>query len=251
MKFLEIPFIPKAKVSLCAVSESNKKIIENLKNLGVNPIIITACPDLSIPVNSHADMLIHTVGGNRVYVSGEYEYTTELRKYGFCVEMIDKKLSSVYPNDVLLNIANINGNIFCNEKIYKSNLMDYYKRNANKIIFVNQGYSKCSTCIITECAIITSDTSIYNAARINGFDVLKIREGFISLPGYNHGFIGGCSGLIDKNILAFTGNIKEHPDYFEIKAFAQNYNINLLSLTNNTLNDIGGIIPLMEKTDFF
>ncbi len=247
MKFLEDPFIPKSKVSLCAVSEADKEVIESLKNLGIKPIIVTACPDLAAPVNSHADMLMHCVGGNRVYVSGEYGYTEELRRYGFCVEIIYKKLSSVYPNDVRLNIVNLNGNIFCNKKVCDSSLTDYYKRKGKKIIFVNQGYAKCSVCIINKHAIITSDTAIFNAAKLNGFDVLKIREGFINLPGYSHGFIGGCSGLIDKNTLAFTGDIKKHPDYFEIKSFTQNYNIELLSLTNKTLNDIGGIIPLMEK----
>ena len=76
--------------------------------------------------------------------------------------------------------------------------------------------------------------------------MLKIQKGFISLPGYDYGFIGGCCGKLSKNILAFTGKIESHPDYNNIKDFCRNYNVNVLSLTNDDLLDIGGILPIAE-----
>ena len=75
-------------------------------------------------------------------------------------------------------------------------------------------------------------------------DVLLIRQGYIELPGVDYGFIGGSSFKVNKNTLAFTGNIKLHPDYNNIKSFAHNHNVELLSLTENTMIDIGSIIPI-------
>ena len=112
-----------------------------------------------------------------------------------------------------------------------------------KIINANQGYTKCSTCIVNENAIITSDKSIYKSCR-NEMDVLLIRKGYIELPGTDYGFIGGSSFKYNRNTLVFTGNIELHPDYESIKSFAQNHNVELLSLTENTMIDIGSIIPI-------
>ena len=75
-------------------------------------------------------------------------------------------------------------------------------------------------------------------------DVLLIRKGYIELPGVDYGFIGGSSFKYNRNTLVFTGNIKLHPDYESIKSFAQNHNVELLSLTENTMIDIGSIIPI-------
>lgn len=120
--------------------------------------------------------------------------------------------------------------------------------NFNKeIVAVRQGYARCSAAVVAEKAFITADESIYRAAVNIGYDVLKIREGYIKLPGYSYGFIGGCSVLLDKNQLFFTGDIKRHPDYDAIKSFAANHGVFLNILDNCALTDIGGMVVLTEK----
>ena len=68
----------------------------------------------------------------------------------------------------------------------------------------------------------------------------------IQLDGYDYGFIGGCCGFIDKNTLVFSGNVKLHKNYEDIKAFAGNYKVDVVSLSNEMLYDIGGILPVKE-----
>ena len=75
-------------------------------------------------------------------------------------------------------------------------------------------------------------------------EVLAIRPGYIALPGYDYGFIGGCSGLLKKNLLVFNGNISLHPDSDSILSFCKNHGTDVYSLSKGVLTDIGTITPL-------
>ena len=90
------------------------------------------------------------------------------------------------------------------------------------------------------------DEGISRAALSLGLDVLKITPGYIELPGYEYGFIGGCCGKISKNELAFTGKLDGHPDREKILAFLAEKRISPVFLTDGPLFDAGGIIPLCE-----
>ena len=59
-----------------------------------------------------------------------------------------------------------------------------------------------------------------------------------------YGFIGGASGLFDEGMLVFNGNIKTHPDYNNIKYFCTNHHVNIYSLHDGELEDIGSVIQL-------
>lgn len=106
---------------------------------------------------------------------------------------------------------------------------------------MRQGYSKCSTCVVSQNAIITADTGIYKAAESNGIEVLCINNDGIHLRSGRIGFIGGVSGLIDKGTLAFNGDINRHSDSNIIKDFCKNKNVEIVCLKDGELEDIGTI----------
>ena len=101
--------------------------------------------------------------------------------------------------------------------------------------------------VVNDNAIITADNGIFYSCKKHGFDALKIRPGYVVLPNYDYGFIGGCCCKLNYDILAFTGKVCEHPDYEKIKSFLHNYRINILELTNKPLLDIGSMIPITQK----
>lgn len=198
-------------------------------------------------------MQILHLGDNRIaLLSGNDEFNDKIKNefsnHHLDITFTKGKITEFkYPDCVKLNFALVGNNSigcfkYCDENILKA--LESYKK-----INVSQGYAKCSTAIVGENAIITSDVSIYKTAQLYGIDCLKISEGNIYLCERYGGFIGGTCCLIDKNTLAFTGDIKRHPDYIEIKAFCSNYGVNLLSLTDNILCDVGGIVPLLQMGD--
>lgn len=249
MSFIKIPNLPESDIVLAAVSGTYRPIIEALNKKGIEAVEVKACKNLSDAVNAHADMLMHHLGENKVVLQKGQDYLKcRLEEHGFDVIPSYSIISNIYPKDVILNAARVGNYLFCRPDVLDSAIRDYCERNRVQIVAVKQGYSKCSTAIVNENSVITSDPSIYTAAKKVGLDVLKIRPGYIQLDGYEYGFIGGTCGLIGKNKLAFTGDIRHHPDYKEIYSFCLKKNIEITILTNGMLMDIGGILPLKCNT---
>ena len=114
---------------------------------------------------------------------------------------------------------------------------------------VGQGYTRCSACVLGENAIITADPSISEAAERAGLDVLRIQPGHISLPGYEYGFIGGCTGLLGPGLLGVCGCLENHPDGGRMLDFAEAHGVRVLTIPtpDGRLWDIVGIVPLAES----
>ena len=78
--------------------------------------------------------------------------------------------------------------------------------------------------------------------------MLKIRPGYIDLPGFDYGFIGGASFKISDTKLAFTGRLDSHPDAELITEFASLHNVDIVYITDKPAFDIGGVIPITEAS---
>lgn len=239
-----IPNLPDDNAKLVVMSTNNKELVNRVEELGIKVLSSENLGKLLIFEQYHTDLQFLHYNKDTVFVLNECtSLKGNLKKYFPNVIEISKNIEKDYSNNVMLNCVVLNDKLICNSKTIADEVLQVAIKDNLKIINVNQGYTKCSTCIVNENAIITSDKSIYKSCR-NEMDVLLIRQGYIELSGVDYGFIGGSSFKVNKNTLAFTGNIKLHPDYEIIKSFAQNYNVELLSLTENTMIDIGSIIPI-------
>lgn len=248
MKFLNTPNLPSGRVRVAAIGSAYPAIHNVLETIGIQCVYIQKHKRLQDPVSCHADMILHHLGENNILAAkGEVHTFLELQRLGFRCEYISSLLDSIYPNDVLLNACRIGNLLLCNTKVISREILDYCNKNKIEVEHVNQGYTKCSVCVINENAVITADQAIARICRNNNIDVLEIHPGNIILEGLSYGFIGGCCGLIDKNLIAFTGNIEAHPDGASIKSFLNSYDMEYISLLNSELIDIGGILPLMEE----
>ena len=216
---------------------ADKRIFDALKQEGFETLPLTTFDVLETPVDTHADMLLLSVG-DVVFVHKDYKIDLSTFKN---VIQIDEPMGAKYPSDVLLNIAIVGKNVFANTKYASKTVLEYLKKHDFAIHHVAQGYAHCSTCIVGENAIISADTSIIDAAKKVGVDTLKIDEGHISLPPYNHGFIGGACGSHGDKIY-FCGSLDTHPNGNEIRDFCLKHGKNAISLTDMPLNDIGGIL---------
>ena len=215
---------------------SDKKIVDALKQEGFEVTLLPPFSALENPVNTHADMLLLALD-DTVFVHQNYEIDLD----GFeKIIKIDEPISNKYPNDVLLNIAIVGKNAFCNTKFASKTVLKYLEENNFSIHHVAQGYSHCSTCILSDNAIISADKGIVEAAKMVGIDALLISSGHISLPPYNYGFIGGSCGAFGDKIY-FCGALNHHPDGSKIRDFATKHKKNIVELTSSPLADIGGL----------
>lgn len=245
-KFIDNPNLPQNKITFCAVSSLYPELLSALQKYKIRCFGITPNPNLQYPVCSHADMQLHHLGGKELIIADNLAQSELLQKEGFHFYATEA-LEPEYPGDIKLNAARIGNLSIANQNCISPSIIKNCADNQISSIHTQQGYTKCSICILNEKAIITSDPSIAKAVNATDLDVLVIVQGFIEIEQYNTGFLGGCCGKIAPNVMAFTGDLSLHPNYHEIKLFFQKYHIEIVCLSDHKLIDIGGIIPLKEK----
>lgn len=252
MHFLSNANLPQSPAHTVVMSGEYPQLAGRVEELGIHVIQTRPCFSLPFPERYHADMQCLYLGQEQLIVLKECRILQErLREQKIPFFKAENNIeANEYPYHVLLNCLVMEQHIFCNKKYIDSKVIKISEKINKDVVSVRQGYARCSTAVVAEKAFITADESIYRAALNIGYDVLKIREGYIKLPGYSYGFIGGCSVLLDRNQLLFTGNIIQHPDYDSIKSFAANHGVFLDILDNCELTDIGGIVVLTEKETY-
>ena len=247
LHFINTPNLPTGKVSNLIMSDYIPELLQEIQHYGINVIIPDKLNNISGAEAYHADMSIcHIIDDKFVIAKNNKGLIDKMKLLNADIILSSNQICGKYPDITALNVCIFGNNIICNVHYTDKKILEFCQENHFKILHTNQGYAKCSSTVVSNNALITADESIYNLCKKNNIDVLKISDGGIKLDGYNYGFIGGCCGFIDKNTLAFSGNIKLHKDYLNIKDFASNYHIDLLSLSNQILYDIGGILPIIE-----
>ena len=214
--------------------KANSILCSYLTSLGYEIKYISTKDVVADPVSSHPDMFMCKLG---VSDSSPIYYGQ------------NSKLGPTYPNDIIYNCCGT-GKFFIHNLKYTCPQLRLMADSLGMIpINVNQGYTKCSTVIVDEYSIITYDKGIAQECEkysSKGLETLLVSPGNIVLDGYNTGFIGGCSGRVDKQII-FNGNLELHPDFHKIKDFIESRNLQCVWFPEYPLTDIGSIISTGEE----
>ncbi len=218
---------------------AGEEAVEKLRGLGVEPVPSFHSEKLAEAVCTHPDMTILHLGGDEFICAPDAADYYENVLHPARIKRGKAEQGLMYPEDIPYNIALLGELAFLNEKTAQAEI-----EHGRKTVHVRQGYVKCNVCVITENAVITSDTGIWRAARENGVDALLISAGHIELPGMNYGFIGGAAGLIAPDTLAVNGDISTHPDADKITAFCARHGVKITALRQGALIDIGSILPI-------
>ena len=217
-----------------------QEIENNLIKLGLRPVKLQGCVGFGEihPINYHPDMFCFKLRNNTwIFYKSAYKNNQEiLDSLGLDIITTPDPISGEYPHYIGLNCARVGKYLICAAK-YSHPLIVGDNSDIIDIIDVKQGYARCSTCVVRD-AIITADRGIYEQFPA---EKLLIEAGHSELYGYDHGFIGGCSGFFENKLL-FTGDIKSHPDYKKIKDFCDCRSVEIVSLSQEKLRDYGGIL---------
>lgn len=241
------PNIPEERVKIVVIDyRADKDIVLTLNNMGIETIKTECCNELYDAINGHPDILMHHVGGNSIVLAPNIYNKMALKfiKKGFAVTKGAAWLLRNYPQNIAYNVLRIGKYAFHNTKYTDRQIRLLYEEMDIKLIHVNQGYTKCSVCVVNENAAITSDIKIAKTLELYDIDTLLIKPGDIELIGLNYGFIGGASSLISKSEIAFTGCISHLKDYKRIINFLDAKGVKVILLSNKKIIDIGSIIPL-------
>lgn len=230
---------------MLAVTDSRipQKCRDALLARGFDMITLPPFSALDPRVASHPDMLMLPLG-DRLFVHKDYYHSAKSKIDIICSAarlslcLTDDRTEASYPFDISLNIANIGAHLIGLRNRMAKAVLAYAENIGQPIINVKQGYAKCATVILGDKAIITADPLIEAAGHSLSLDVLRITEGHIALDGYDHGFIGGASGVY-RNTVFFCGSLVSHPDGNRIASFCQSHGFEAVCLSEDLLYDVG------------
>ena len=242
--YLKHPNLPQNKVAYVFLGQNNVHLLsKSLEKYGINICSVEEDIRLDKRVSNHTDMLVFHMGLNQVIFSKKQpHFPFEDTK----ITVSQSNIAENYPHDVALNAVIVGKNIICNPKYTDKTILEYAHRLQMNIIAVKQGYSKCSVAPVSRNAIITDDRGIADSANNAGIDVLYIDKRFILCNGFDYGFIGGACGMIDKNVLAFTGVFNDTSIRNNVETFLSKYGVYAEYLTDKPMFDVGSIIPYVE-----
>lgn len=229
------------KKPVTVILGNHGKVIEKLTEKGIRCVILEDNGDIDFSVRNHADMSAYMLSGGKILLDKRQKKAAkELESLGFTVCFIEENICGAYPDDILLNAAKVGSKVICLKKHISEEIIS----DAEEIISVRQGYSKCSVCVVNDNAIITDDRGIYEKCK-NVFDVLLVSKGDILLENQNYGFIGGASSKIGGKI-CFFGSLENHRDGEKIKEFLKKHNTAYECLFEGELIDIGGALEVFS-----
>ncbi len=242
------PFIPYKKPRYALIDyRAGDEIINFFKKLKIEPIKTLKCDDLQEPVDGHPDMVVHPVDYETFVVAPNvYDYYRNvLKSKGIKVIKGGKTLCRNYPEDIAYNVARIGRYAVHNTK-HTDQVLKYYLEEADiEFIHVNQGYTKCSTSALSDTKALTSDLLIHEKLKSYNIDCMYINPEVVLLEGYNHGFIGGCAGLINEKIFLLTGKILDKNILITLKKFIQSAGYVYDEASNGQIIDLGSMIPII------
>ncbi len=105
----------------------------------------------------------------------------------------------------------------------------------------SQGYVRCNLIHLAGKQFITSDRGIEKALKKAGMEVFYISPVTIQLPGFKHGFWGGCCGVLDRQVFV-AGNLDQLQEGRQLSGFVAASGFSITELYNGPLIDGGGIL---------
>jgi len=213
----------------------------SLKAHNIEPVILPGTDRIAVPVSGHPDMQIF-IHADTLFCHPDID-SSFLKKVDSRINIVQcgTRLSSTYPGDIPYNIACTGGAAFHRTDATEPFIRKYLNDSSVELVHVRQGYSRCSSCIISPEALITADRGIHQKAMEHGLASLLIEPGHVALPGYRYGLIGGASGMTGDTVF-FTGTVRGHPDYLRIMEFIENSGKGVVFLSDDPAIDLGSIL---------
>lgn len=198
---------------------------------------------ISEPVCYHADMILTVFDGNlfchKSYFEENKETIEKIADFGkLRIVLSDCKRNNSYPYDIAFNALTIRDKLICKKNFICPEMSEY------NIINTKQGYAGC-TALYAADTVITADKATIKACRENNISYFEISGDDILLPGYDTGFIGGACGVCEDTVYLY-GDPDTSKSGIELSEFCKSKNLQLVSVYNGPVTDIGGI-KFIEK----
>ncbi len=168
-------------------------------------------------------------------------YLAHLRKYNISFVKGKLPVGKSYPQTARYNAVVTDKFLIHNTKYTDELLKEVCIKN--EFISVNQGYTRCNLLALHDDLFITSDKGIFSQLQKRDLDVHYFLPEGILLPGFEHGFLGGCLGIVGNRIFV-TGSLSRYPEGEKLSALLASRNYEIFALYDGPLFDGGSLFFL-------
>lgn len=164
------------------------------------------------------------------------DFTCKLSKLNIHLEEGYEPVGIKYPDTARYNCVVTDDFLIGNKEVIDKKILE--QTAGKEFIHVKQGYTRCNLLPLVGNRFITSDKGIEKVLAKKGIEVLYVNPESIQLPGFDHGFFGGCCGVTG-NTVFIVGSLNHFPEGVKIREFLAGHEI--IELYNGPLFDGGGL----------
>ncbi len=152
-----------------------------------------------------------------------------------------KAALGVYPGTASYNAVVTNKYFIGNVSIVDQKIRDFSKNL--ETFSVKQAYTRCNLLPLNGDAFICSDVGIHKKLLSEGIESLFVDPKGILLPGFEHGFFGGCCGIYGNKVF-IIGSLNTMKDGHLIRSFMETHKHEVVELYDGPLFDGGSLLFL-------
>ena len=191
-------------------------------------------------IAGHPDIFFHAAPAGLIYAPNTpAAFIDILRKENIPLIKGRRPAGPGYPSTAAYNATATANRLIGNIPLLDESLTEAY--SGKEKVTVNQGYTACNL-LTGPVSMLTSDRGI---AKTLGCRYIS-PEGIL-LPGFRHGFIGGCCGITEQKLF-FTGSLRHYASGHVLRHFATENQLEIVELYDGPPVDGGGILFLKTKS---
>lgn len=169
------------------------------------------------------------------------KFVEELRNNNIRFIFGDRQVGEKYPETAGYNAVSSKKHLIHNSNLTDPQIRNLCKNKNKTPIQINQGYTRCNLVFLDDEHAITSDEGILRTLRSVGIETLFVPPDGIELPGFPHGFFGGCCGFYN-NRLFIIGNLEYFSAGEMVRQFSSKLDVEIVELCDTPLYDGGGVM---------
>lgn len=225
----------------------DKKIPEEAKNKlsKIGNLIELETSDITYDaISGHPDIFFHQMGNSLFYAPNLPEkFKQMLVKEGIHVVIGEQNVGPKYPTSSAYCAVSTPGLLIHNFRNTDTSLTS--AAEDADLIHVDQGYTRCNLLALDDDHFITSDNGIQRVLHRFDKDCLYVDPAGIKLEGFDHGFFGGCCGILDKEVF-ILGALHSIPDGDAVRSYLGKNGYTITELFDGPFLDGGSIIFLPQ-----
>lgn len=191
-------------------------------------------------ISGHPDIFFTPVENQLVVAPNlPKKYLRELENRDINFVLGEKPVGAKYPETAAYNAVTSSGRLIHHAGFTDRSILKLCLQKDR--IHVNQGYTRCNLLLVDDKIAITSDRGIFQKLENEPDEILYVDPSGIVLPGFDHGFFGGCCGILDKKLF-ILGSLQHYAEGEKAREFVEKQGMKIVELVDGPLYDGGGIL---------